>query len=56
MRIAVDTSEFNPGSFSALLPGFLVIPKAVNFDLAKFKSREKKSLSVGFAPGQPPSI
>ena len=27
-----------------------------NFDLEKFKLREKKSLSVGFAPGHPPSI
>ena len=26
------------------------------FDLEKLKSREKKSLSVGFAPGHPPSI
>ena len=46
----------NPGSFSALLPAFLVIPNAVNVEFLKFKPFWKNSVSDGLAPGQPPSI
>ena len=46
----------NMGSFFALCSDFLVIPKAVRFAFLKFWSLLKNSVSVGFAPGQPPSI
>ena len=44
-----------PGSFSQLLPDFLVIPKATKL-LSRFGGWLKKLVSDGFAPGQPPSI
>ena len=47
---------FNPGSLAALLPGLLVIPKAVNKEFLKSIFLLKNSSSVGFAPGHPPSI
>ena len=44
------------GSFSALLPVFFVIPKAVKILFPKLIGLEKNSVSIGFAPGHPPSI
>ena len=44
------------GSFSALLPVFFVIPKAVKILLLRLRGFEKNSVSTGFAPGQPPSM
>ena len=49
-RTAARTS-----SFSADLPSLLVIPKATILAFV-FGTELKNSLSVGFAPGQPPSI
>ena len=46
----------SPGSLAALLLGLLVMPKAVKDELLNFISLLKNSSSVGFAPGQPPSI
>ena len=45
-----------PGSFSALLPVFLVMPKAVNVEFLNSIFSEKNCVSVSFAPGHPPSI
>ena len=44
------------GSFSALLPAFFVIPKAVKILLFNFGGFKKNSVSTGFAPGHPPSM
>ena len=44
-----------PGSFSQLRPVRFVIPKATRL-LFNFGGSLKKDVSVGFAPGQPPSI
>ena len=48
--------EDSIGSFSALCSDFFVIPNAVRFEFLKFGSLLKNSVSVGFAPGHPPSI
>ena len=45
----------NIGSFSALCSDFFVIPNAVNLADLKLWSLLKNSVSVGLAPGQPPS-
>ena len=45
----------SPGSFSALLPAFFVIPKAVRIVFSNFGGLLKKVVSNVFAPGQPPS-
>ena len=45
-----------PGSFSALLPDFFVIPKATSVEFKSFGGLLKKLVSVGFAPGHPASI
>ncbi len=42
-------------SFSALRPARLVMPKAVKVARV-FGAASKKAQSVGFAPGQPPSM
>ena len=49
-------SEAKDGSLSALLPDFFVIPKAVNILFCILGGLEKNLVSIGFAPGQPPSI
>ena len=47
---------FRPGSFETLVLGLLVIPKATKLEFLKFVVELKKLSSVGFDPGQPPSI
>jgi len=44
-----------PGSFSALLPVFFVMPKAVRIVFSNLGGLLKKVVSKVFAPGQPPS-
>ena len=59
-EVAAATSALNkadrPGSFAALRPGRRVMPNAVNFALVNLGGSAKKAVSVGLAPGQPPSI
>ena len=45
----------SPGSFSALLPAFFVIPKAVKIVFSNFGGLLKKVVSRVLAPGHPPS-
>ena len=49
-------NDANPGSLSALLPVFFVIPNAVNNVSFISGGCEKNLVSTGLAPGQPPSI
>ena len=52
----VSSNADKPGSFSALLPVFFVIPKAVKVEFLSLFIFEKNSVSVGLAPGHPPSM
>src|SRR5262249_53710694 len=44
------------GSFETLRPALLVIPNATNRAVFNGGRSEKNAVSVGFAPGQPPSL
>ncbi len=49
------TTSASTSSFAAERPERLVMPKARNLAWLSAGAWAKKSLSVGFAPGQPPS-
>ena len=55
-EVSALINDANPGSLSALLPDFLVIPNAVKILFLVLGGFEKNLVSIGFAPGQPPSI
>ena len=49
-------TAFKPGSLAALVFGLLVIPNATKFETFNFGGEPNNLSSVGFAPGQPPSM
>ena len=49
-------TAFKPGSLAALVFGLLVIPNATKFETFNFGGEQNNLSSVGFAPGQPPSV
>ena len=49
------TTPASTSSFAAERPGRLVMPKAVRVACCELGGLAKKALSVGLAPGQPPS-
>ena len=52
----VAVSAARPGSFAALRPERRVMPKAARRAWESLGGFAKKASSVGFAPGQPPSM
>jgi len=54
--VLASSTAASAGSLAALRPARLVMPKAVKRAFLSDGGSLKKAVSVGFAPGKPPSI